>query len=150
MRKTCMALLILTTSMGAYAGEKAPIQRIDVTNLLWNSNAGGDGGLTDTAVTIDFFNGDATPCYSKTLAFQEAITLFAGATQPCTTPINEIAITPLSSATGLVYLAPSNATINTELYFAQLEVNQLAAPVFDSSNATLLAPGTATFVLTTY
>lgn len=150
MKKTWIALLTLLMSTFTFAGNKAPIQRIDVTNLLWNSAAGGDGGLTHTSVTVDFSNGGITPCYSKTLAFQEAITVFAGVGLPCVAAINEIAINTVAAPIGLVYLAPSNVTLNTALYFAQLEVNQLTAPAFDPSNATLLAPGTATTTFANY
>lgn len=135
------ALFLLSISTNLFALANAPIQRIDVVNLLWNNTAGGDGGLTNTSVTVAFNNGGVKPCFTTTLPFQGAITVSAGIGQACVAPINDIAITPLAGPIGLVYQAPASAAITTSYYSTQLVIEQFTAPIFDPTNATLLSPG---------
>lgn len=126
------------------------IQRIDIGNILWNSSAGGSGGFTNTAVTLDFGNGESTPCFSTTLPFQTTITVWAGLNFPCVKPITDVSITPIATSLGLVYLPPEIVLINTQVYSTQLLIKQLSPPLFDPDNATLMSPGTVAIAQTTY
>ena len=144
------ALSIMSISTNLFALGNAPIQRVDVVNLLWNSAAGGNGGLTNTTVTVAFNNGGVKPCFTTTLPFQGAITVLAGIGQACVAPVNDIAITPLAGPIGLVYQAPADATITTTYYSTQIVIGQFTAPVFDPTNATLLSPGTVLATITNH
>lgn len=139
--------LIAPTSLLA---ANAAIQRIDIGNILWNSSAGGNGGFTNTDVTLDFSNGESTPCFSTTLPFQTTMTVWAGLNFPCVKPITEVSITPLATSLGLVYLPPEIMLINTQVYSTQLLIKQLLPPLFDPNNATLMSPGTVAITKTTY
>ncbi len=148
--KIYTALSILSISTNLFALANAPIQRIDVVNLLWNSAVGGNGGLSNTAVTVAFNNGGLKPCFTTTLPFQGSITVWAGIGQTCVAPINDIAITPIAGPLGLVYQAPADSTITTTYYSTQMVIGQFTAPVFDPTNATLLSPGSVLATITNH
>ncbi len=145
----CISLFALTASTNLFALANAPIQRIDVVNLLSN-NIGGSSGLTDTNVVLAFSNGGSTPCFTTTLAFKAAVTVLAGIGQACVAPISDIAITPLAAPIGLVYVAPTDPSITTGFYSSQMVISQLTPPVFDPSNGTLLATGTVIASITNH
>ncbi|CEG56356.1 hypothetical protein [Legionella fallonii] len=148
--KIYAAFSIWGVSTNLFALANAPMQRIDVVNLLWNSAVGGNGGLTNTAVTLSFYNGASKPCFTTTLQFQGAVTVWSGVGQNCVAPVTDIAITPIAGPIGLVYQAPADSIISTSYYSTQLVVGQFTAPVFDPTNATLMAPGTVLATITNY
>ncbi len=142
---TTHAILVFCTSCNLFAIANAPIQRIDITNLLWNSVIGGNGGATKISVKVDFENGGSVPCFTKTLPFQASVTVWADPSQPCTKAITSISVTPLDSEAGIgtVYLPPPSILINSSLYLAQITIIQNTAPVFDLFNGSLISSGTA-------
>lgn len=146
-RNISLVLSTLIASTNLFALANAPIQRVDVVNQLWNNLAGGDGGLTNTAVILTFNNGGLSPCFTTTLAFQASITVLAGIGQACVSPVTDITITPLETAIGLVYQMPPDITLYAQYYSSQILISQLSPPVFDPANATILAPG-STFTTT--
>jgi|GEM_PF-4935737 len=144
-KKNRVLTAILAMAMSAtVCAASAPIQRIDVSNLL-SSGGSGSGDATLTAVEISFDNGGATPCYTTTLAFSGTVTVYAGADEACVAPIQWITVTPIAGPVGLVYEAPLYPTvIDKEFYLAQLVVTQDTPPTFDPFNGALVSPGTAT------
>jgi len=125
-----------------FATTNAPMQRIDVINLLWNG-AGGTKGISQSAVTVSFENNSPTPCFTSTLAFQGSMTVWVGVGQHCVTPVTSITITPIArSDIGLVYDTPATINISNSLYSAQILVSQNIAPVFDPFNGAILSTGT--------
>lgn len=138
-----IALLTITAIPQLFARANAPIQRIDVVNLLSNG-----GGVTQTSVVVAFANEGSLPCFTATLAFRGTITVWAGTGQACVNPITDVTITPIaaSSEVPVVYEPPPLVSINATLYSTQLLINQNTAPIFDTTNGTLIATGT---ILTT-
>lgn len=135
-------LFYFFVSTNLFATANAPIQRIDVVNMLWNSAGGGSGGLTPTPVTIAFQNGGARPCFTTTLRFLGTATVWVGIGQPCVTAVTSAVITP--SGTNPVYSAPEAPTvINGTLYSTQITISQALAPTFDPDSGLLLTEGTA-------
>lgn len=145
MKKWIISIAFLTSTISPqlFAQANAPIQRIDVVNLLSNG-----GGVTQTSVVVAFGNEGALPCFSTTLAFQGAITVWAGTGQSCVSPITNVTVTPLaaSSDVPVVYEPPPPITVNATLYSTQILINQNTSPIFDTTNGTLITTGT---VLTT-
>ena len=137
-------LFSIIASINLFAAN-APIQRIDVANLLWNSAIGGSGGITPTSVQVVFQNNNPKPCYTTTLPFQGAITIWAGIGQTCVTPVTSITITPIASTSSPipVYSAPTNPTtiINSGYYSTQVIISQFIAPTFDPNDGALLSVG---------
>ncbi len=136
-------LLGLVFSHSLLAGN-APIQRIDVVNLL------GANGSVATPVTFSFENGPTTPCYTTTLPYQGRITVWAGVGLACIAPITNIVVTPVVGPSGTVYSAPNPVSINTNYYLNQVTVSENAPPTYDPTNGALLLPGTAQAVLKNY
>lgn len=139
--------LILTTAALALAASAqvfaaGPLQRIDVVNLLWNSNASnGVQGLTPTSVLVAFNNGGTKPCFSTTLLFQGSTTLLSGTGQPCSTAVTSITFTPVSGPAGLVYAAPAAYTVNTAYFGTQLYLSNGTDPIFDTTNGAVRSQG---------
>lgn len=145
--KYIIGLCFSLISAHLFAIENAPIQRIDVVNLLSN----GGSVITQTPVVITFTSGGASSCFSTTLAYQGAITVLAGAGQPCVTAITNIIITPIANPLGFALAyddqsAPSS-DINTSFYSTQMLVNQKTPPVFDPGNGALLVPGSVQAII---
>lgn len=114
----------------------APIQRIDVVNML------GSGGSV-SSVVVSFSTGVATPCVTKTLPYLGAMTVWAGTGQACTTPITSVIITPVVVSGNAIYgTTPVLTSVNNTLYSTLITINQATAPAFDPSNGALLIPGT--------
>lgn len=127
-------LFVLAVSVKLYAAN-APIQRIDVVNLL------GVGGATPTSVAISFSNGVSTPCFSTTLPYLGALTVWVGVGQACTSAITAVTVIPTGA--NLVYSAPTNPNpINGAQYLTQIAISQNTAPVFDPNTGSLLTLGT--------
>lgn len=142
-RNGILTLLGLVFSTSLFAGN-APIQRIDVVNLL------GANGSVPTAVTLSFENGPATPCFTATLPYQGRITVWAGVGMACIAPITSILVNPVIGASGPVYTSPSPVELSSNYYLSQLTVSENAAPQYDPTNGDLVMPGTAQAVLKTY
>ncbi|MDR3502151.1 MAG: hypothetical protein P4L79_06160 [Legionella sp.] len=136
-------LLGLVVSTGLFAGN-APIQRIDVVNLL------GANGSVPTSVTLSFENGPTTPCFTATLPYQGRITVWAGVGQACIAPITNIVVTPVIGPHGTVYTEPSPVGVSTNYYLNQLTVSENVPPTYDPTNGALVMPGTAQAVLKNY
>lgn len=118
------------------AAANAPIQRVDVVNMLGS-------GAAATAVVVSFNNGVATPCFTKTLAYLGDITVWAGTGQACVTPISSVTIAPVAGTAGAIYDTPMMPTlISNTLYSTQIKISEHAAPVFDPTNGSLLMTGT--------
>lgn len=139
MKKTTGVISVLVAIFIAtdlYAAN-APIQRIDIANLLSNG-----GGISSTAVSLEFTNGGSTPCFTTTLPYQGVITVWAGMGQACTTAITNLTITPLAGDFGVIYNPPNPLTISNSPYLTQITISQNTAPTFDPTNGTLLSTGT--------
>lgn len=144
------AVLAILLAGDLFAMANAPIQRIDVANLL-SSGGSGAGDATLTAVDVAFDNGGTTPCYTTRLAFQGDITVFAGADEACIAPVRSVIITPVAGPIGLVYEAPAVPTVISEgVYVTQLIISQDTPPTFDASNGALLISGRAKATSTSY
>jgi hypothetical protein len=137
--------VLLATQMFA---ANAPIQRIDIVNLLWNDVAGVPGS-TDTPILIAFYNGGTIPCYTTTVPFRAAITVWAGIGQACITPVSDLTITPVANPV-VTYAPAVIATLSGGYYVTELTVSQNSPPLFDPSNGAVLAPGTAKTTLVNY
>jgi hypothetical protein len=121
----------------------APIQRIDIVNLLWNENAtNAVPGLSPTSVLVAFNNGSTKPCFTTTLAFQGAATVLAGSGQACVAAVTSVTITPVAGPAGTVYAAPADTSINGAYYATQMIINDKTDPVFDSTNGAVKTQGT--------
>lgn len=135
---TILAILASTQILAA-----GPIQRIDVLNMLWNKNATDKvQGLTPTQVVVAFNNGGPKPCFTSTLNYQGAATVYAGVGQPCVNAISSVTITPVAGAAGLVYSAPSAYNINVSHFSTQMIIDNGIDPLFDSTNGAVKTPGT--------
>lgn len=133
-------LLLVIASTKLFATPGAPIQRIDLANILSNA-----GGITETSVLASFTENNATtPCYQTTLAFNQVMTVWVGANQSCTMPITSLSITPVADANGNapVYLAPDVYPIASTYFSTQITISQNTAPTFDPSNGSVLSFGT--------
>lgn len=145
--KKWLLIVLLFNASNLFAFANAPIQRIDITNWLWNHVIGGNGGATKTSVKIVFENGGAVPCFTTILPFQSSLTVWAGLSQSCVAAITSVTFFPMDSSLGTVYLPPDNTIhLDASLYYAQLTVIQNTAPVFDSSNGSIASPGIAQVV----
>lgn len=134
------ALLGILVSTKLFATANAPIQRIDVVNMLSNNGS----QVTQTSVVLAFENGGSTPCFTTTLAFQAATTVWAGTDQACGAGITGVTISPVAGPAGIVvYNAPTPPTLNSSLYSTQMIISQNTAPLFDASNGLIIAAGTA-------
>ena len=122
------------------AAANAPIQRIDVVNIL------GTAGSSQTDVAVNFYNdGVSTPCYTAKLPFNGAATILVGVGYNCASLVSSLSITPKSGPTGTVsiYEAPIIPTyISTTNYLNQVTVSENTPPLFDPGNGGLLASGT--------
>lgn len=137
MKNKGMMLGALLTLASSTQAANAPIQRVDVVNLL------GTGALI-SSVVVSFSNGVSTPCVTKTLPYLGAITVWAGTGQTCVTPISTITVTPVTGTAGALYEAiPIMTSISTTMYSSQLTISQSTSPMFDPSNGSLLISGTA-------
>lgn len=144
-----LKLLFIAISANVFASNNAPIQRIDVANMLWNNVAGAT--MTQTPVVVAFENGGTTPCTSVTIPFNGFVVVWAGIGQACISPITSITITPVvSPGMGTVYAAPNSTTINSSYYSTQVIINQATAPVFNPSNGTISTSGTVQVSTTTH
>lgn len=146
-KKVCF-LLALVLSMPSIYAANAPIQRLDIVNLLWNDVAA-IPGITDTAVQISFYNGESVPCLTTTLAFQAAMTLWVGIGQTCVKPIHEITVTPVANPE-VIYDPAVTSTISSGYYATQVTVSQNSPPVFDPTNGAVLAAGSLKTTLINY
>ena len=132
------AVFAFIASVPLFAAAGAPIQRIDVVNLL-------GVGATQTPVTLAFVNAGLNPCFTTTLNFQGAMTLWIGTNQACSTAVTDMTITPLPGFNGvdINYAAPMYpVAINGNLYSTQITISQKTEPVYDPGNGELLIPGT--------
>lgn len=134
------ALFAFFISTQLCAAANAPIQRIDVVNIL------GTPGSSQTDVVVNFYNdGVSTPCYTAKLPFNGAATVLVGTGYNCAALVNTLSVTPKSGPIGTLptYEAPIYPTyISTTNYLNQITVSENTPPVFDPSNGGLLAPGT--------
>jgi hypothetical protein len=131
------AVLALIVSAKFATAANAPIQRIDVVNML------GDLGGSATSVVVSFSNGVSTPCFTKTLPYLGAITVWAGTGQVCVTPVTSIMVTPVAGATGAIYdTNPVPTNLTGTQYSTQITISQNTAPIFDPNNGSLLIAGT--------
>jgi hypothetical protein len=125
----------------------APIQRVDLVNML------GAGGATPTSILVTFNTDTGTlPCVSKTLAYQDAITVWAGIGQACITPVTSITVTPVAGSNGVsIYDTPIAPTyLSSSFYSTQITISQNTAPVFDSGNGSLISTGTLQVTTTSH
>lgn len=144
--KTVALIFLMVVSSQVQA--LAPIQRIDVVNMLWNPNGTGSvAGLTPTSVVVAFNNGGSRPCFSSTLLFQAGVTVLAGTGQPCVAAITTVTVTPVAGPGGLVYAAPSPISITGSYYSNQLIITNLTDPVFDTTNGAVATPGAAQVII---
>ena len=138
--KIANALLAIVVSSHAFAA--APIQRIDVVNMLWNQNATAAApGLTPTSVLVAFHNGGGTPCFTTTLAFQGSTTVLAGTGQTCVAAITTVSVTPVAGPAGTVFATPSAVAITSTYYASQIIVNNKTDPIFDATNGAIKTQG---------
>lgn len=138
-------VFILLASHSLFAG--APIQRIDVVNMLWNQNGtGATPGITPTAIIVSFNNGGLKPCFTITLPFQGSTTVFAGPGQICINAITSVNFAAVAGPAGTVYSAPTPLNINGAYYSSQIIVNDATDPVFDTTNGAVQTQGTMGFV----
>lgn len=129
-----MWVLLILNQVAAAAN--APIQRVEVVNMLGS-------GAAATAVVVSFNNGVSTPCLTKTLAYLGDITVWAGTGQACVTPITSVTIAPIAGTAGVIYDTPMMPTlISNTLYSTQIKISEHAAPVFDPTSGSLLTSGT--------
>lgn len=141
-----IAMIAFTSNVAA-----ALLQQIQVANMLYNQDAtNSNPGLTTCPVLVKFFtSGATTACYTTTVPYQGAISVATGAGQPCGTAVAVISLTPVAAPNiGTLYTAPANVTLNTD-YTQQLLIQQAAkngnisfGPVFDTTNGTVVTPGT--------
>ncbi|CAM3083314.1 Uncharacterised protein [Legionella steigerwaltii] len=133
-----LSLLLLTQIFSTTLhAANAPIQQIDIANLL------GSGGATETAVLVAFSNGDSLPCYTTTIAYQAVTSIWAGIGQTCQAPITSITLTPIANGLGTVYETPLYpVTVDSSYYSTQIIISQNTAPTFDPNNGNILSPGT--------
>ncbi|KTC79110.1 hypothetical protein [Legionella cherrii] len=146
MKKVLIPALSLLTQIFStnLQAANAPIQQIDIANLLAN-NVGGSGGATETAVNVAFLNGGALPCYTTTLAYQAATSIRAGIGQTCQAPITSITLTPIANSNGLgtIYETPLYPVmVDSRYYSTQITISQNTAPTFDPNNGNILLLGT--------
>lgn len=139
------AIFTLIVSSNLFASPGAPIQRIDVTNLLWNTTS----SKTQTAVVLTFDNGGSAPCFTTSLNFQGTMTLLAGADYACNTPIKSVTITPSMGTIGMIYDGPITNIISSGFYLTQINISQNTSPVFDPSNGAIDSTGTMRLTTTT-
>ncbi len=144
------ALLAVTASTQIFAAPEthtvgaAPIQRIDVVNMLWNQNGtGGAAGLSPTSVVVAFQNGGAKPCFTTTLAFQGATTVLAGTGQACVAAVTSVDVTPVAGPAGTVYATPASVAITSTFYATQVIINNKTDPIFDATNGAVKTQGVA-------
>jgi hypothetical protein len=136
-------LLVSIVSTNSFATRS--IQQISVTNTLGNTNAtGGVPGLTQTAVGLEFNNGGSSPCLTTIVAYGGFFNMQVGTGQACVAAVTSVAIKPVVSPAGTVYSVPPSTTLNTNYYSNQILVSSNTAPTFDSSNGTVVTPGTVT------
>jgi hypothetical protein len=123
------------------------MQRIDIINLLSNNSV-----TSQTPVTISFASPNQPPCFTTTVNFQNAITLWAGANQACVNKINDISITPLPTSPGqdVAYSSPTEITVNSNYYLTQIVISQKSPPIYDSANGVLITSGEAQSTVSNY
>ncbi len=147
-KTVALVFLLGLTFQTATSATLAPIQRIDVVNMLWNpGGTGGVAGLTPTSVVVAFNNGGSRPCFTSTLLFQAGVTVLAGTGQPCVAPVTTITVTPVAGPAGLAYAALSPISINGAYYTNQYIITNQTAPVFDTTNGAVATPGAAQVVI---
>jgi hypothetical protein len=155
--KSSLAIALIALSTAASA---APLQQIQVANMLYNQDATAIG-VTATSVTVKFFAaGGATPCQTVTLPFQGVQTVLTGTGNACTAKVATIQVAPVASPTvGALYTAPATYTVTGTDYDIQLMIQQkdmipfhhgyaatYFGPVFDTTNGLVATPGTAVIV----
>jgi ABC-type proline/glycine betaine transport system permease subunit len=136
------ALFTIIVSANLFAVASAPIQRIDVVNILSN----GLGSPSQTSVLVAFGNGGALPCSKITLPFQGSTTVWAGIGQTCVTAVTSVTITAIAGPVGIgaVYdTTPITYSISSSFYSDQISIIQSIAPVFDGSSGAIIAAGFA-------
>lgn len=132
------ALFALVVSTQLFAAANAPIQRVDVVNLL-----GAIGGATPTSVVVAFKNDLGVSCLTTTLPYQGAISVLAGKGQTCGSVVTSLSVTPMDGSMGAVYETPISPTpISSSLYSTQAIISQYSAPSFDPNSGELVSPGT--------
>lgn len=147
-KTVALVILLGLTFQTATSATLAPVQRIDVVNMLWNPSAtGGAAGLTPTSVVVTFNNGGSRPCFTSTLLFQAGVTVLAGTGQPCVAPVTTITVTPVAGPAGLTYAALTGVSINSAYYSSQYIVTNQTAPVFDTTNGAVATIGAAQVVV---
>ena len=148
MIKIAVLFFFVLTAQSQVLALAAPIQRIDVVNMLWNpGGTGGAAGMTPTSVIVAFNNGGSRACFTSTLLFQAGVTVLAGTGQPCVAAITSVTVTPVAGPAGLVYAAPSAVSINGSYYTNQLIISNQTAPVFDTTNGAVATPGAVQVVI---
>lgn len=118
------------------------LQQIYILNTLWNQNAtGGVRGLTPTSVVVAFNNGGSKPCYTTTLAFNQATTILVGTGEACVAEVLTVSITPVAGPAGMVYATPTPVTLNGSYYSTEITLTDNADPIFDTTNGAVHAQG---------
>lgn len=143
MKRTLTLTAIVTTVFASsLTFAIAPLQRIDITNMLWNHNATDRAqGLTPTSVTLSFRNGGAKPCFTTNVAFQAGATVLSGTGQPCVAAITSISVTPIAGPAGAVYAAPEDIQINASYFVTQIILSNKNDPIFDSTHGGIKTQG---------
>lgn len=140
-----LAIGVFGISSAAHAAT-APVQRVDVVNLLAHSKSA--PGVTASPVTVKFFTSTSatTPCATSTLPYDGATSIFAGTGLACTTAITNISVTPLVGPGNIVaYSALTGSGGNftaTGKFSTQLEIIEGTAPTFTAANGALASAGT--------
>lgn len=140
-----LAIALLGASSAVQAATAAPVQRIDIVNLLAHSKA--TPGVTASPVTVKFYtNGSSAACSTATLPYDGAVTLFAGTGLACTTAITNISVTVLAGSGNVIVYNdyPSTALTATGKYSTQIEIIEATsgAPTFNSSVGSVTTKGT--------
>ena len=94
MKKFVSAAFILAGfSVNAQAAATAPIQRIDVINLIGTAAA---PTLQSPAVVKFYVSGGSAPCYTATLPYEGSATFFAGTGLACSAAVASMVVTGTS------------------------------------------------------
>jgi hypothetical protein len=142
MRKTWIVAQTVIVALLTSSAFSAPIQQVNVTNMLWNANAtSGVPGITPTSIVANFYNGGTKPCFTITIAFKGSTTVQAGTGLPCVTAITSVSFTPVAGPVGAVYTTPPDTAINGSYYTTQLIVQNGTDPVFDTTNGAVKTEG---------
>ena len=135
----------------ASAAANGTIQSIYVVNLLANTSLGPNTGMTATPVKVDFYNsGQAQPCFSVMLQYQDDYLFHAGDGSACTVAVTQVIVTPQPVAQVLrPYAAPSPIKVDPSFYSTAMNITQTPnmTPLFDTNSGLVKTPGAVTVIL---